>query len=121
MKLRQQGMTLLEVMLALAIFSVAALALLNSLGGMLNGHNRIRQQIVATWLADNQLVEATLNAGNGVTEGQIKMAGSEWRWQSRQTTDENSSLTTQRISVSIDDHQAAELHRFLLSSGVGKK
>lgn len=53
----QAGMTLLEVMVALAIFSVAALALMKSL--MLGGREsaRLAEMLTASWIVENALLE----------------------------------------------------------------
>ena len=59
-KAKQQGMTLLEVMVALVIFSTAALALMNSVTLNVRFTHGLADTLQASWVAENQLAEAQL-------------------------------------------------------------
>lgn len=88
---KQQGMTLLEVLVALVIFSIGCLALIKTTGSQVRNLGAIEASNMALWVADNQLsrlqLEAvpTLNWQQGMTE----MAAEEWHWRyrGRETTD----------------------------------
>lgn len=83
---RANGMTLLEVLVALAIFSLAALALLQSLGQLATGTGRLEQKYWADTVAENQLVELTLqNVWPPLrwTQGESEQAGQTWYWRWR--------------------------------------
>lgn len=89
---RQQGMTLLEVMVALAIFAIGCLALINATGGQVRSLGAIEAKAVAFWVADNQLTLLQLEAlPPALTwrSGTAEMAGETWHWRyrGRDTTD----------------------------------
>ncbi|MCU6207516.1 type II secretion system minor pseudopilin GspI [Enterobacter cloacae] len=60
-KRKEQGMTLLEVMVALVIFSTAALALMNSVSLNVRFTHGLADSLQASWVAENQLAEAKLS------------------------------------------------------------
>lgn len=79
-------MTLLEVLVALAIFSLAALALLQSLGQLSIGTGRLADKTWADWVAENQLVELRLQnvwPPLSWTTGESEQAGARWYWRWR--------------------------------------
>ncbi len=55
-----QGMTLLEVMLALVILATAGLAVMQAASNVLNNQARLEDKSFATWIASNALVELKL-------------------------------------------------------------
>lgn len=76
------GFTLLEVLIALAVFGLAAMALLNLAGENTRSAARVEARIWGGVAADNLAVEATLAPvlAEGVTTGAVRLAGREWRW-----------------------------------------
>lgn len=50
----KRGFTLLEVMLALAIFALAAMAVLQIASGALSNQQILEEKTVAGWVAENQ-------------------------------------------------------------------
>ncbi len=110
MKSRQEGMTLLEVLLALVIFAVASLALMNSFNGMLNGQENLRQRTLALWVADNALTESCLYGKRLPAQGVTALAADEWPWGSDIIKDEDGMFSMQRIRVSTGNGQMVELH-----------
>ncbi len=101
----QRGMTLLEVIVALAVFSVAAISITKSLGEQIANLPILEERTLAQWVASNQMVDARLESGFpelGKKEGQVELAGKEWYWRKEvvKTTDDTFRLI--RISVSDD-------------------
>ncbi|MCS2158433.1 type II secretion system minor pseudopilin GspI [Scandinavium sp. H11S7] len=80
---KQQGMTLLEVMVALAIFATAALALMNSVSLNVRFTHTLGDSLQASWLAENRLAEAALTGSDfpdEAQEGDEMMGGRKWHW-----------------------------------------
>ncbi len=101
----QRGMTLLEVIVALAVFSVAAISITKSLGEQIANLPILEERTLAQWVASNQMVDARLENDFpelGKKEGQLELAGKEWYWRKEvvKTTDDTFRLI--RISVSDD-------------------
>lgn len=89
-----RGFTLIEVMVAMAIFAVAGTALLSSATSNLRALGKLEENTIASWVASNQLVEATLNKKwppDNDQQGQVKIAGRDWFWRQKvvKTTDKN--------------------------------
>jgi general secretion pathway protein I len=83
---KQRGMTLLEVMVALVIFSTAAMALMNSVSLNVHFTHSLGDTLEATWVAQNQLAEAALEKrafADVAQEGREQMGGREWRWRAQ--------------------------------------
>ncbi len=78
---KRHGFTLIEVLVALAVFSVAAMAVLNATGQTLNSLSALEQKTMASIVAENQL--AMLKLGGVPTaerSGTESMAGQTWYW-----------------------------------------
>jgi general secretion pathway protein I len=81
----QEGMTLLEVMVALAVFALAGMALMQTTTQQAVGIGRMEEKVLAGWLADNQMVQLQLERSwpeKGWDEKTVSFAGREWylRW-----------------------------------------
>ncbi|MCE9687841.1 MULTISPECIES: type II secretion system minor pseudopilin GspI [Shewanella] len=103
---RAQGMTLLEVIVALAVFSIAAVSITKSLGEQMANMPILEERTLAQWVADNQMVDARLDPkfpDVGKKEGRSELAGKDWYWRKEvvKTTDDNFRMI--RISVSDDE------------------
>ncbi|MGQ5713836.1 type II secretion system minor pseudopilin GspI [Enterobacter cloacae] len=82
-KRKEQGMTLLEVMVALVIFSTAALALMNSVSLNMRFTHGLGDSLQASWVAENQLAEAKLSNTpfpDALQTGTEIMGGRSWIW-----------------------------------------
>lgn len=76
-----RGFTLLEVMIALAIFAVAALVILEQSSRSVRGQARLVDRTIATYVAENQIEKLRLqkrSASTGTRDDSIQMAGREW-------------------------------------------
>jgi len=80
---KQAGFTLIEMLVALAIFSLAALALLRLGGATAANSARLGDQALAQMVAKNIAVETLSDPeppAFGVTQGEAVNGGRRWRW-----------------------------------------
>ncbi|MEX6502075.1 type II secretion system minor pseudopilin GspI [Pseudomonas zhanjiangensis] len=91
---RPAGFTLLEVLVALAIFAVVAASVLSATARSLQTAASLEDKTLAMWVADNRLSELQLGqapAAEGRDQGELTFAGRLWQWQSEiQATSEPS-------------------------------
>lgn len=81
----ERGFTLLEVLIALAIFAVVAASVLSASARSLQTAARLEDKTFALWLADNRLQELQLAdtpPSAGRDSGEETYAGRRWLWQS---------------------------------------
>ncbi len=76
-----RGMTLLEVLVALAIFATAAISVIRSVSQHINTISYLEEKMFAAMVVDNQMANvmldsAELKAKNGTEE----LAGRTWYW-----------------------------------------
>ena len=79
---RNQGFTLLEVLVAVVIVAIAMGALLSGFARYAEQAGYIRQRTLATWIAHNRMNELMLEPAwpdTGTKEDDVEMAGAEWR------------------------------------------
>lgn len=79
----KRGFTLLEVLIALVVVSLALLALTRTAGGQVSGFDSLRERTLAGWVAANVLSEtrlATPFPPTGVRDGRARFANQDWRW-----------------------------------------
>ncbi|PTQ73754.1 type II secretion system minor pseudopilin GspI [Pseudomonas sp. GV071] len=97
---RLGGFTLLEVLVALAIFALVAASVLGVSARSLQTAARLEDKTLAMWIADNQLSEMQLAPsppGDGDQQGQVDFANRQWQWQS--TVENTSEPTMRRVTV----------------------
>lgn len=89
---RTGGFTLLEVLVALAIFALVAASVLTATARSLQTAARLEDKTLAMWIADNRLAELQLSktpVADGRDQGEVDFAGRRWQWQSEvQSTSE---------------------------------
>lgn len=79
----QRGFTLVEMLVALAIFSLAAMALLRLEGATVTTTALLQEQALAQTVARNLAVEVLTDPAPpafGTTRGEAVNAGRKWRW-----------------------------------------
>ncbi|WP_174509176.1 type II secretion system minor pseudopilin GspI [Klebsiella oxytoca] len=86
----QAGMTLLEVMVALVVFALAGLSVMQATLQQTRHLGRMEEKTLASWLADNQLVQLKLEnhwPALRDSETTVQAAGSNWhiRWKGVET------------------------------------
>ena len=113
------GFTLIEVMLAVAVFAIAGVALLGAAQNNFENLSRLEQKTVANWVASNQLTAASLDKTwppKNNRKGQTEMAGSIWYWQQKVERTQDSSLRSITIEIrknSDDEKALTELTTFV--------
>jgi general secretion pathway protein I len=97
----ERGFTLLEVMIALAIFATLAAAVLSASQYVLKQSAGLEERIFASWLADNQLSELSLQRNPLVGRQQfvVVFAQREWALSQFIRTVEDPRLLEVEISV----------------------
>ena len=110
---KQSGMTLLEVLLAMSIFATVALALMSSMQGQRNAIERMRNETLALWIADNQLKsQDTFNDENTSSSGKEIINGEEWYWRSYVHSSKDGTLLDRTITVTLPNGQKTALTRY---------
>ena len=100
---RSEGMTLLEVLVALVIFSLAAMAVLRTSASQVRGMGRFEQLTVAGWVAENEMMILRLDnvwPAEQWTHGQSEMLGETWYWRWRGVATSDSGLRAITLEVS---------------------
>ncbi len=79
--IKSRGMTLLEVMVALAIFATASLSVIKAVSQQVDSLSYMEDKTFASWVADNQIGLAMV-AGKPLqaATGHEDMAGKTWYW-----------------------------------------
>lgn len=115
----QRGFTLIEVMLAMAVFAIAGVALLGGADNNFRNLSHLETTIMANWVASNQLVEVSLDESwppKNNKKGKVELAGREWFWKQKvvKTEDKNMRSVVMEIRLNEDDERAtASLTTFL--------
>ena len=105
---KQSGFTLIEVMLAMAVFAIAGVALLGVADNNYRHISLLEEKMLANWVASNQLVElslATTWPPKNNRKGNVDMAGRTWYWQQKVVKTDNDLLrqVTMEVRVNEDD------------------
>jgi len=81
---RQRGFTLIEVLVALAVVSIAILALAAAGSRALDAQFKLEQRTLALWVAANRIAEIELArpVRPGTASGLAPMGGADWYWRS---------------------------------------
>ncbi len=111
---RASGFTLLEVLVALAIFALVAASVLTATARSLQTASRLEEKTLAMWIADNQLVELQLSknpVAEGRDQGEVEFAGRRWQWQSevQATREPDMRRVTLWVVPIAQDRSTAEL------------
>ncbi len=114
---RARGMTLLEIMVALAIFAIAGLTLMESSSSHIRNLSHLEQKTISGWIANDTLNELKL-AGTWpeftVVKNKVEMAGQDWDVEYRgiKTVDDN--MRALEVVVLQDGSILARLQTYVL-------
>lgn len=103
-----KGFTLIEVMLAMAVFAIAGVALLGVADNNYRHISHLEEQMFANWVASNQLVEVSLDKTwppKNNRKGQVEMAGRTWYWQQKVIKTTNKEMRSVVIEVRLDEDE----------------
>jgi len=116
---RNVGFTLIEVLLAMAVFSIAGIAILGAAENNFRSLSTLEQQTFANWIASNQLVEVHVETTwppKNNKKGQVTMVGKEWFWLQKVVKTANADMRYVTIEVRLDedeDNPIAQLHTYV--------
>lgn len=104
--IRRQGFTLIEVMLAMAVFSIAGVALLGVADNNYRQISHLEEKMFANWVASNQLVELSLDTTwppKNNKKGDVELAGKTWYWQQKVIKTANKELRSVVMEVRANE------------------
>lgn len=104
--LRQNGFTLVEILVSLAILSIMLGALIQSAGANASNAGRLRDRAVAEWVASNRLAEMQLSQSfpeTGSRNGDEEMFGTRWYWKTIVQKVEDEDLRRVDVEVRRDE------------------
>lgn len=117
---KHSGFTLIEVLVALAIISIALLASLRVAGGTTNNVGELRARLLANWVAENVLAEQRA-LGTwlplGMQRGIQRQASMEFTWREDITTTPNARFRRVDIRVFLapeETHALVHLVGFMV-------
>ena len=112
--MRDKGFTLIEVMVALAVFAVVSVALVGNSTSTLRQAGIIQGRTVATWLAEDELTTLRMRRRTeenfpdlGTNRDLVEIAGVEWDIETEIESTENDYV--RRVTVRIYRDSAEEL------------
>lgn len=97
------GFTLLEVMVALVIISLALAGVAGSMGQMIDTANTMRDRTYASWIAQNKITEMRLSGALpevGESSGEEDYANTTWAWSAEVSETGIENLMKVDVSVS---------------------
>lgn len=108
----ERGFTLIEIMVALAVFSLAVLALVRLESATIRGATIIDETMVAGLVARNVAIEAVTDAAppaNGVISGVEQNGGRDWAWTRSVQPTGNPAIV--RVDVAVADRSGVVIGR----------
>lgn len=112
-----QGFTLLEMLVALAVFSLAALALLRLEGATLRQTADLDDKALAQLVARNKAVELLTDPAPppiGRSQGEVVNGGRRWRWTTATTRTPDERLV--RVDIAVTGSGAPTLFTIVRSA-----
>lgn len=103
--MKQQGLTLLEVMVALLVFALTGTAVIKAAGEHLNAVGQLEEITFATWVANNRLAQLQIEQQwppKNNQKGNLEMAGRTWYWQQRVLETNDDDLRAVEVIVGLD-------------------
>lgn len=104
-----RGFTLLEVLVALAIFATVAAVVLTAAGRSLSNAGRLEELTLASWIADNRLTELQLQPTTpapGRETLELEFAGRRWQTLSEIEASSDPGLLRVTVWVALDERRA---------------
>ena len=111
---RLRGFTLVEVLVALAIVSIALMAALRAAGQATNASGELRLRLFAGWVAENRLAEHRARVDwlpPGIARGTQSQGGVELAWREEVIATPNSAFRRVDVFVSQPAQESRSLAR----------
>lgn len=108
----QPGFTLFEVLVALAIISIALLAAMRAAGQGTTNVSELRAHLLAGWVAQNVLMEQRARGdwpATGVLHGTMSQGGIDFAWREEIIGTPNSAFRRVDIFVSVEPEESRSL------------
>lgn len=99
---KENGFTLIEVMVALTIVALSLTAIAASMNQMIDAANAMRERTYASWIAQNKITElrlANVLPEVSSTSGEVDFANAQWTW--RTVVSETGIESFFRVDVSV--------------------
>ena len=122
MNARRKGFTLVEVLVALAIISIALMSALRAAGLGTNNVGELRSRLLAGWVAENLLAEHRARADwlpLGIQRGSSRQGGLDFAWREEVIGTPNPAF--RRVDVRVyataeEAHALAHLAGFIVNA-----
>lgn len=111
--MKQSGMTLLEVMVAMAMLAIAGVAMLGNSQQQLRLQDELMRKQLAMWVAENQLALTRLASPRipQNQQGEAWMADTRWYWRQQVRPTDRVGVYGIEVSVAEDTHVKPVLAR----------
>ena len=113
MNRRRRGFTLVEVLVALVVFTVTSVALVRNATSSLAQAGMIRDRTVAWWIAENTMAELRMQPrsdenypGAGVEREYVEVMNAAWEIETRIDSTENDYV--RRVTIDVFREDATE-------------
>lgn len=108
-KKRQQGLTLIEVLIALAIVAIALTAIIKAASQNIRATTYLQEKTIATWVGQQVLNEARVGARRLPADDEklresTKMFGREWFWYAKRSATPNMHIKKMEVNVFTNDN-----------------
>lgn len=97
---KQQGFTLIEMLIALVIISISFSAIILSVNENVRTLLKLQETVAASWVAEDVITRAQLGLLK-TSSGSQRMLNKDWRWKIQAKNTENAYV--QQIVVTVDN------------------
>lgn len=112
--MKQKGLTLIEVLVALAIIGIAMTAIIKAVSQNIHSTSYLQKKTIAMWVAQEVINETRahlLNIGNSSDNQKLttEMLGSDWYWHLQQEETPNERIKKIIVKVYENEESASAL------------